>query len=95
MPLSEIEWKRKYPGHCTDCMGWGGSWFEESHGLTYGLKERLWDPCENPEFQDKCHRCGSTVADDEDECPECGWKMEGGEGGCPEDLDCDPGWPEI
>jgi len=72
-------WTRRWPHYCPGCAGWGGSSFQESHGMPYG-SETVYDPCwytDNPAI---CHRCGELGLDEcgGGPCSVCGWNYDDG-----------------
>lgn len=71
------EWEAKWPAHCKDCGGWGGSTHYEMHGFNYGPGEQIFDVCEATTH---CHRCGQDGLDDDLDgpCKFCGWNYDDG-----------------
>lgn len=73
-------WIKRWPHYCTQCNGWGGSSYEESHGFRGGGTETIFEPCDAEPIS-KCHRCGAPGGLDEEgdgPCCACGWNYDDG-----------------
>jgi hypothetical protein len=56
-------WRDRWPNHCRECGGWGGTTFQQSHPYGAGSAyETLWEGCEALEPA-ICHRCGKDGLD--------------------------------
>lgn len=73
-------WAARWPHHCPQCQGWGGSSYTEMHGFNYGSGETLFDPCDHLPIE-VCHRCGQAGMTEDDgagPCSYCGWNYDDG-----------------
>jgi len=79
--IAAAEWRSRWPHHCKHCHGWGGSWYEESHGFKGGGFETIFEPCDALTHPTTCHRCGfaGLDADGNGPCALCGWNCDDGE----------------
>ena len=73
-------WKKKWPHHCSSCVGWG--YFNVRNVVPYGMgtaTETLGEMCDAIDIN-ICHRCGMDGLNEDGEgpCSHCGWNYDDG-----------------